>query len=107
MRNKIMILVLLLTLMLSGCEKKHENGVPAYFLEPDGYVIASVRSKNATFYYRGKYGYILEKDYKAYLNGKLDGILVIKHPYQKEKETTIPYSEIESININEYIDYRY
>ena len=95
--------------MLTGCQETqetYENGVPTYFLEPEGYVIAHVRSVNATLIYKGKYGYILEEDYQAYLNGKVDGVLIVKHPYEEGKETNIPYREIESITIGEYEDLR-
>lgn len=112
MKKIVIVLTLLIVMiftgaaMLTGCQETYDNGVPKYFLEPDGYVIASVRSKNATAIYVGKYGYILEEDYQKYLNGEQDGILVVKHPYEEGKEASIPYNEIESINIGEYKDYR-
>ena len=98
--------MLLVLMIFAGCQKTYENGVPTYFLEPEGYVIATVRSVNATLRYSGKYGYILEEDYQKYLDGKTDGILIVKHPYEKGKETNIKYSEIESITIGEYRDLR-
>ena len=105
---KRIILILFIVCTLIGCEKQtnHANGAPGYFLEPDGYVIASIRSVNHTWYYQGKYGYILPEDYQAFLNGKIDGVLIVKHPYEEGKETTIGYKDIESITLGEYKDLR-
>ena len=106
MKGKIIVLILLLIITFSGCQNKQENGVPTYFLEPEGYLIAEVRVSDATLFYEGAYGYILEEDYQAFLNGRRDGVLVVKHPYEEGKEKAVLYGEITSITIGNYKDMR-
>lgn len=106
MKGKIIVLVLLLMITFSGCQNKQENGVPTYFLEPEGYLIAEVRVSDATLFYEGAYGYILEEDYQAFLNGQRDGVLIVKHPYEEGKEKAVLYGEITSITIGNYKDMR-
>ena len=103
--KKIIILMLILLMLLVGCQEQqyHANGVPIYFLEPDGYIIAEI---DTTSFLDRKYGYISNQDYQSYLDGKDDGILVIKHPYEDGKEVSMPYREIKSISIGEYKDLR-
>ena len=89
-------------------EPTYDNGVPKYFLEPDGYVIAKIRSE---YDYHGllnsfAYGYIKEEDYESYINGKLTGTLVIKNPYEEGKQSVRPVDKITSIEIGVYEDYR-
>ena len=111
LKNKILIIALLfaMTFNIVGCTNVtyHENGVPSYFLEPEGYIIAKVEVENDSFLLRSyKYGYILEEDYQDYLNGKTDGILIVKHPYEHEKEVTTSFGKIISIEIGVYEDRR-
>ena len=109
--KKFIILTVLFSIILTSCVgcdwiqrvTYYENGVPTYFLEPDGYVIAYV--DEISIY--NIYGYILEEDYKAYLDGKMDGVLVIKHPYEEGREVYVPYREIKSIEIGVYKDLMY
>ena len=105
--KKIIILMLLFLTILTGCSATYENGVPTYFLEPEGYIIAKVEVSDSNFVVRHyKYGYILEEDYQSYLDGKMDGILVVKHPYENGKEVTTPFREIIGIEIGIYEDKR-
>lgn len=107
--KKIIIVMLLTLVMLIGCSKveTYENGVPTYFLEPDGYIIAYVKLNDSNFWQTHfMYGYILEEDYQSYLDGKLDGILIIKNPYENNREISTPFREIMSIEIGRYEDYR-
>lgn len=108
--KKIIMVMLLSLIMLTGCSEieTHENGVPIYFLEPEGYIIAKVKTRDNSSWLveRFDYGYILEEDYESYLDGNMKGSLVIKHPYEYGKEVSVPYREIMSINIGVYKDYR-
>ena len=111
MKKFIILAVLLSTILTSciGCERVtyHENGVPTYFLEPDGYVIARIEMQDSNILVRHfKYGYILEEDYQAYLDGKMDGFIVIKNPYEEGREVSALYREITSIEIGVYKDLR-
>lgn len=86
----------------------YKNGVPKYFLEPDGYVIAKIQSEDDlgiiidTF----SYGYIKEEDYEDYINGTLTGNLVIKNPYEEGKQVVKSTDKIISIEVGIYEDYR-
>lgn len=102
--KKIIILIVLLLIILTGCASTHthENGAPIYFLEPDGYIIASIDIEG----YKFLYGYILEDDYQSYLHGELDGVLVVRHPYKNGRETSVSTKEIIYITVGVYKDYR-
>ena len=103
------IIATLLLIALVGCGSKQEtysNGVPTYFLEPDGYVIAKVVTDHNFFETEGVYGYIKDEDYQAYIDGNLTGNLVVKHPYEEEKEIAVSADDIDYINIGIYEDLR-
>lgn len=106
------IKILFLCLMLSGCNNKQEtyaNGVPTYFLEPNGYVIAEIKCENVrtdegiTY---GYYGYIKESDYKNYLDGTPPNTLIVLHPYENNKSVTVNINKIISIKTGIYKDKR-
>lgn len=86
----------------------HENGVPTYFLEPEGHVIVYVNVLDDSFLVdRYLYGYITNEDYQAYLNGELQGVLVIKHPYEVGKSVTTNVNMIEGMQVGVYKDLRH
>lgn len=99
------LLVLLSPVLYSSVEISVEDGVPSYFLEPEGYVIAEVdiTSKKFSYYY----GYISNDSYESYIHGTLTGNLVIKHPYDSDKEVTVDADEIICIKTGTYKDIRY
>lgn len=108
--KKIFLTLLLAAMLLYGCQKQeyHENGVPTYFLEPEGYVIAVVDVEdNYILANKRLYGYITEEDYNAWLSGTLNDVLIVKHPYENGKEVSAPISEIKTIEIGIYKDLRY
>ena len=108
MKKKLIILITSISLMLTGCVETYENGVPTYFLEPEGYIIAQVDVEdNYIFAYYGLYGYILEEDYQAYLDGEKEKVLVVKHPYKEEEEISTSFDKIISIKVGTYKDMRY
>lgn len=104
-----LLILLLLWLLITTAEEVtyHENGVPTYFLEPEGHVIVyvDVLSDNLLCD-RHLYGYITNEDYQMYLNGSLQGILVIMHPYEKGKSITVNVGLIESMKVGVYKDLR-
>ena len=108
---KLIMLILLILSIFTGCGKPYEtyeNGVPTYFLEPEGYVIAQVDVEdNYIFAYYGLYGYILEEDYQAYLDGEKEKVLVVKHPYKEGEEISTSFDKIISIKVGTYRDMRY
>lgn len=105
----VMILVLIAIFALSvlyGGTKIEEclNEISSSYLEPDGCVLAKVTSVNNSFLNTDiKYGYITEEDYQSYLDGKTEGILVVKHPFEEGEQVTIPFREIKSIEIDVYL----
>lgn len=108
--KKVIILMLLLSTMLIGCSEveTHANGVPTYFLEPEGHIIAKVKVVDDSFWYdRYLYGYITEEDYASYLNGSLNKILIVKNPYEEGKQITTMPQQIISIEVGVYKDLRY
>lgn len=102
MVNKIKacLLFMLIIVMLSGCNQ-NTNEVPSYFIEPDGYVIATVYVFSTYFY-----GYISQEDYQSYLDGTLNKPLVILNPYVEGREVNLSPNAIGSIEIGKYKDYR-
>ena len=102
---KGIIVVSLLLITLVRCESTQEtysNGVPTYFLEPDGYIIAKVVVDENWLTRTGAYGYIKDEDYQAYIDGNLTGSLIVKHPYEEGKEIAISIDDIDYINIGIY-----
>lgn len=87
-------------------EDAHPNGVPIYFLEPEGHIIANVHLKNSNVLNDELYGYISNEDYEAYMNGTFEGILKINHPYEEGKFVTANIKDIQYIEFNEYLDLR-
>lgn len=108
MRKILVSMVLAVSIMLVGCSEitYHENGVPTYFLEPEGHVIAEVDILGDGLFGNFHYGYITNEDYQAYLDGTLTGVLVIKHPYDEGKSVSTSVNLIESIQVGVYEDYR-
>ena len=104
--NLTLILIFIL-LFLIGCDKTtyYENGVPTYFLEPENYVIAKVTVANGIFADK-LYGYISNEDYQKYIDGELNGVLVIKNPYEENRSVTANSDSIKKIEIGIYEDYR-
>lgn len=102
------LLIILYCFSVTGCEKQetYPNGVPTYFLEPEGYVIAEIRKTNATLLVSGYYGYISNENYNDYLNGTLSGAVIIKNPYTEGKQIVVYSENIESIEVGGYEDMR-
>jgi len=62
--KKIILLLMILSILLTGCgQKTYENGVPTYFVEPDGYIIAEIKCDTNGLFLKNYYGYISENDY--------------------------------------------
>ena len=109
MKKNIIIIITILIVSLSGCgcvQETYDNGVPTYFLEPDGYVIAEVDLNDGEVFGSFLYGYISEDDYQSYLNGTLYNSLVVKNPYEEGKEMSTSVENINYIKIGVYKDYR-
>lgn len=103
-----MAISLIITIMLVGCvQETYENGVPTYFTEPEGCVIAEISVDSSSLFETKLYGYITNEDYQAYLNGTLSGVLVVKNPYENGKEVSTPVNKIKFITIGTYMDIRY
>lgn len=110
MKKTLMILTIILLVMLSGCgnaQKTYDNGVPTYFVEPDGYIIAEIECDTNSLFLKGYYGYISESDYDDFVEGKLNGALIVLHPYENGKSVTVNSNSIVSINTGIYKDIRY
>lgn len=108
--KKILLTILsIIILTLTGCvqQETYDNGVPTYFIEPDGYIIAEVEIDDNSLFNDRYYGYILECDYNDFLLGNFDKPLVILHPYEQGKSVTVNSKQIISINIGIYKDVRY
>ena len=47
-----------LSILLIGCgQETYENGVPTYFVEPDGYIIAEIKCDTNGLFLKNYYGY--------------------------------------------------
>lgn len=103
---KVCLLFMLIIVMLSGCNQ-NTNEVPSYFIEPDGYVIATVYGTDRGLFSTHSYGYISQEDYQSYLDGTLNKPLVILNPYVEGREVILSPNAIGSIEIGKYKDYRY
>lgn len=116
MKNVIKSIIIVLCLLfviwiliLFFNEPTYNNGIPKYFLEPDGYIIAKIKSEDdyhGLLSYTFTYGYIKEDDYENYINGTLTGNLVVKNPYEEGKQIVKPIDKITSIETGVYKDYR-
>lgn len=107
MKKKIIILTLLLSVMLIGCgQETYQNGVPTYFLEPEGYIIAKIDLVNDGIFGTFLYGYISKEDYQSYLDGTFSNSLTVKNPYEEGKEISTPIDKINYIKTGVYKDYR-
>ncbi|MDE6433538.1 MAG: hypothetical protein K2L07_04855 [Lachnospiraceae bacterium] len=108
MKKNIITLSILLVIALTGCiqEETYEKGVPTYFLEPEGYIIATVDLNDGNVFGSFLYGYIAEEDYQSYLEGTLSNSLIVKNPYVEGKETSTSIENINYIEIGVYKDYR-
>ena len=80
----------------------HANGVPTYFLEPEDCVIVKVYTSDGVIFDVFHYGYITNADYQAYLNGTLNGVLVIQHPYEENRNVVVPVNAIQSMTVGIY-----
>ena len=104
MKKFILILIMILSIMFVGCSgETYANGVPTYFIEPDGYVIAEIKTSSLFKYY---YGYISEDDYNSFLSGYLEGALTVLNPYEDGKSIAVNCNNITSISIGIYKDIR-
>lgn len=110
MKN-IILLMMILSILLTGCgqcnQETYENGIPTYFVEPDGYIIAEIKCDSNGLFLKNYYGYISENDYDDFLAGDLNGALIILHPYENSKSITVNSQSILSINTGVYKDIRY
>lgn len=110
MRKILVLMTLVVSIMLVSCSEitYHENGVPSYFLEPEGHVIVKIDVLSDDFLIdKYLYGYITNEDYQAYTDGTLTGVLVIKHPYEEDKSVNTHVNLIESMEVGVYEDKRY
>lgn len=102
MKKTILIIVLFTTLLLSGCSQysktTHANGVPIYFLEPDGYIIVFIDDGS----FLGVYGYITNDDLQAYKNGELKYSICVQNAYTTNKYTYVTVSRIKDLTVGEY-----
>ena len=106
--KKIILLMMILSIILTGCSQEtYDNGVPTYFVEPDGYIIAEIKCDTNGLFLKNYYGYISENDYDDFLAGNLNGALIILHPYENDKSITVNSQSILSINTGIYKDIRY
>lgn len=94
----IITIALLLCCTACGIQEVH-NGIPDYYLEPEGYVIAEIKTEK---YLNSGYGYIKEEDYISFQNGQLTGNLVILNPYEQGKSYTIAANSILGIVVGTY-----
>lgn len=102
MKKLYFTLAVLVLLCTSGCVSL-DDGVPSYFLEPDGYVIATVDyGERGLFGYSVAYGYISKESYEAYLSGELNGVMTILHPWKEGKSVSISAQSIVLIKTGEY-----
>lgn len=108
MKKIILLITFLLMILFAGCgQETYENGVPTYFVEPDGYIIAEIKCNTNGLFLGNYYGYISESDYNNFLSGDLEDALIILHPYENGKSITINSQSIISINTGIYKDVRY
>lgn len=102
MKRLGVVFTLLMLLCVCGCSSQDDK-VPDYFLEPDGYVIATVNyGDKGLFGYSVAYGYILEESYETYLNGELNGVLTILHPWEEGKSVSVSVDRVVLIKTGEY-----
>lgn len=103
----VIILVTVFALSVSYSVVKIDeclNEISSSYLESDGCVLVKVTSVNNSFLNIDiMYGYITEEDYQSYLDGKIEGILVVKHPFEEGEQVTIPFREIKSIETDVYL----
>ena len=105
--KKIILLMTFLSILLIGCSQEtYQNGVPTYFVEPDGYIIAEIKCDSIGTFLKNYYGYISAKDYDDFLTGDLKNALIILHPYENDKSITVNSQTILSINTGIYKDIR-
>lgn len=105
MKKIIVVVLLAIVLCLSGCTSTQNP--PKFFLEPDGYVIVSIKYGDDDIWGRSSaYGYITEKEYKSFQDDVLVGNLEILHPYEEKKSVNINAEDIISVSAGSYIDYR-
>ena len=108
MNKKIILLMTFLSILLTGCgQETYENGIPTYFVEPDGYIIAEIKCDTNGLFLKSDYGYIRTNDYNDFLSGDLENALIILHPYENGKSITVNSQSILSINTGIYKDVRY
>lgn len=103
MKRLFLTVVLLFLVCLCGCAAKDDAGVPSYFLEPEGYVIATVNyGELGLFGYSVAYGYISEVDYQEYLDGQLSENLTVLHPWEEGKSVIVNAKSIVLIEMGAY-----
>ena len=109
----IAVLAIIFAIISIPKQETYPNGIPTYFLEPDGYVIVDIDcGENHSILggiflmHRYYYGYILESDYEKYLNNTLEGTLIILSPYTKGRAVSIDSSTIVSVQTGVYKDLR-
>lgn len=106
--RKIILLMTFLSILLIGCgQETYENGVPTYFVEPDGYIIAEIKCDTNGLFLKNYYGYISVNNYNDFLSGDLESALIILHPYENGESITVNSKSILSINTGIYKDIRY
>lgn len=107
----IVLATAMCVLALTSCKSDDLNrdGVPDYFLEPDGCVIATIEPTNqfagGFFCKRIYYGYIDKGEYEKFMARETDFLCVL-HPYEEGKSVYVDRSAIKSISIGDYVDYR-
>ena len=109
MKKIIIILTMMISAILVGCaqvQETYDNGVPTYFTEPDGYIIAEIKCDTSGLFLKNYYGYISENDYDDFVSGELNGALIVLHPYENGKSVTVNSNSILSINTGIYKDIR-
>jgi hypothetical protein len=97
--KRIIILMLILTIILSGCLPKEVIEVRNYY-ENKGYITCTVRftAGNST---KGAYGYISPDIIDKFKQGEDINRIEVFHPYEKNKSVIVDGSKITAILVNQ------
>lgn len=99
MKKILIILLVVIMLLLQGClaESSKDNKLN---LEEDGYVYVRVITGHNLLGSEGAVGYITEDELNNYLNGTLDGIVKVLHPYEENKFVVVKAKDIEKLVVD-------
>jgi hypothetical protein len=102
-KNILLSIVIAITILLCGCETVtyNKNGVPSYFLEPDGYIIVMIDDGSLL----SAYGYITDEDLQAYKDGNLGYTIYVQNAFTPNKGEYVTVSKIKGLEVGYYVDY--